>query len=106
MRPAHVRRPECIMTWDVSFTCDICRKKKGEANHWWMVMLGDVPCFDEGQPRQRFTLMPWNIAESRSRDMYHLCGQGCAMKAMLRFMTTGAIETIEDESDVVEAAYR
>jgi hypothetical protein len=24
--------------------------------------------------------------------MYHLCGQGCAMKAMERFMTTGAIE--------------
>ena len=30
------------MTWDVSFTCDICGKKKGEANHWWMVLLGDV----------------------------------------------------------------
>jgi hypothetical protein len=80
------------MAWDVSFNCDICGKKKGEANHWWMVLLGDVPCYDEGQPAMRFTLLPWNQAESRNREMYHLCGQGCAMKAMERFMTTGTIE--------------
>jgi hypothetical protein len=24
--------------------------------------------------------------------MYHLCGQGCAMQAMERFMTRGTIE--------------
>ena len=52
------------MVWDVSFTCDICGRKKLESNHWWMLTLGDVPCFEEGQPRQRFTLMPWNKAES------------------------------------------
>jgi hypothetical protein len=41
------------MVWDVSFTCDICGRKKLEANHWWMLVLGDVPCFDEGQPTRR-----------------------------------------------------
>ena len=56
------------MVWDVSFTCDICGRKKLEANHWWMLVLGDVPCFDEGQPGQRFTLMPWNKAESGNRE--------------------------------------
>lgn len=81
------------MVWDVSFTCDICGKKKGEANHWWMAVLGDVPCFEEGQPSGRFSLMPWNAAESRSQDIYHLCGQGCAMQAMERFMNTGEIES-------------
>jgi hypothetical protein len=79
------------MSWDVSFTCDVCGRKKGEANHWWMVALGDVLCFDEGQPRQRFTLMPWNAAESHSAEFYHMCGQGCAMQAMERFMTNGSI---------------
>jgi hypothetical protein len=81
------------MVWDVAFTCDICGKKKGEANHWWMVMMGEVPCFEEGQPAHRFTLLPWNMAESRNPDMYHLCGQGCAMQAMERFMTHGTIES-------------
>jgi len=86
------------MTWDVSFTCDICGKKKGVTNHWWMVVLGDVPCFDEGQPGQRFTLLPWNASESRNPSMYHLCGQGCAMTAMERFMNTGSIDLVEEEA--------
>ena len=94
------------MTWDVSFNCDICGKKKGEANHWWMVLLRDVPCYDEGQPSSRFTLLPWNAAESRNGDLYHLCGQGCAMKAMVRFMTTGAIDPVEEEEAIETAAYR
>ena len=79
------------MVWDVSFTCDICGRKKLEANHWWMLVLGDVPCFEEGQPGRRFTLMPWNKAESGNREFYHLCGQGCAMQAMERFMNHGSI---------------
>ncbi len=79
------------MVWDVSFTCDICGRKKLESNHWWMLVLGDVPCFEEGQPRQRFTLMPWNKAESGNAEFYHLCGQGCAMQAMERFMNHGSI---------------
>ena len=78
------------MSWDVSFTCDICGRKKGDANHWWMVVLGDVPCFEEGQSRQRFTLLPWNAAESRNAEFYHMCGQGCAMQAMERFITVSA----------------
>jgi hypothetical protein len=79
------------MVWDVSFTCDVCGRKKLESNHWWMLTLGDVPCFEEGQPRQRFTLMPWNKAESGNPQFFHLCGQGCAMQAMERFMNHGSI---------------
>jgi hypothetical protein len=80
------------MVWDVSFTCDICGNRKGGSNQWWMVLLGDVPCFEEGAPNQRFTLMPWNPAESQNPEMYHLCGQGCALQALERFMTYGKIE--------------
>jgi hypothetical protein len=80
------------VVWDVSFTCDICGKRKGDANHWWMVMLGDVPCYEEGSPNHRFSLMPWNPAESQNSELFHLCGQGCALQAMERFMTYGTIE--------------
>jgi hypothetical protein len=92
------------MVWDVAFTCDICGKRKGEANHWWMALLGEVPCWDEGQPAARFTLFPWNMGESRNRDMYHLCGQGCAMKAMERFMTTGSIDPASAVEDGLHAS--
>lgn len=84
------------MVWDVTFTCDICGKSKGEANHWWMVAVGDVPGFEKasaGDPQeQRFTLMRWSRADSQNTDMYHVCGQGCAMQAMERFMNEGSID--------------
>jgi hypothetical protein len=92
------------MAWDVSFSCDICGKKKGEANHWWMVMLGDVPCWEEDQPSHRFTIFPWNAAESQNPEMYHLCGEGCAMQAMQRFMTSKAIVSFAEKTGAVSAA--
>lgn len=94
------------MTWDVSFTCDICGKKKGEANHWWMILLADAPCHDEGQPSQGFTLLPWNAAECRTGNVHHLCGQGCAMKAMVRFMTSGTIQLLEEDEEIETASWR
>ena len=80
------------MVWDVSFTCDICGKTKGEANHWWMASLGPRSAYAEDERALRFTLMRWHAAECRSADIYHLCGQGCAMQAAERFMTEGAID--------------
>ncbi len=55
------------MAWDESFICNICGTVKLESNHWWMITLGKVLCFDEGQPSQRFTLLPWNEDQSRNR---------------------------------------
>ena len=90
------------MVWDVSFTCDVCGKRKGDANHWWMVMLGNVPGLDDGA-KMRFTLMPWNPAEGQNPEIYHLCGQGCALQAMERFMTYGKIESDPDQPAGVRA---
>ncbi len=80
------------MVWDVSFTCDICGKTKGEANHWWLAAVAPSRAFSEDEQILRFTLMRWHVSESRSPEIYHLCGQGCAMQAAERFMTEGAIE--------------
>ncbi len=80
------------MVWDVSFTCDICGKTKGEANHWWLASLTGNPAYPEDARALRFTLMRWHVAESRTPEVYHLCGQGCAMQAAERFMTEGAID--------------
>lgn len=84
------------MVWDVTFTCDICGKSKGEANHWWMASVGSVPCIEpeiqDALKDQRFTLMRWSRSDSQNPDMYHLCGQGCAMQAMERFMNEGMID--------------
>lgn len=75
------------MVWDVSFTCDICGKTKGEANHWWMLSHSECACDEEDQLPQRFSVIPWSAGESRNPEMRHLCGKGCAMQALERFMT-------------------
>ncbi|MHB8304320.1 MAG: hypothetical protein ACYDC6_16145 [Acidobacteriaceae bacterium] len=79
------------MAWDESFACDICGKVKQESNHWWMVTLGNVLCFEEGQPALHFTLVPWSQAESRNRNVHHICGESCATKALERFMSSGTL---------------
>jgi len=80
------------MAWDESFICNICGTVKLESNHWWMITLGNVLCFDEGQPSRRFTLLPWNEDQSRNPDVYHVCGEGCASKALERFMSSGNLD--------------
>jgi hypothetical protein len=79
------------MVWDLSFSCDMCGTKKGEDSHWWMVVLEKQSCYEEGQPDKGFLLIPWNKEQCRSGDLFHLCGQNCAMQAMERFMTNGTL---------------
>ncbi len=78
------------MVWDVTFSCDICGKPKGEANHWWMALL--PPDEKTTATPERFLLMRWSRSESQGQGMYHLCGQGCALQAVERFMTEGGID--------------
>ena len=63
------------------------RKTKGEANHWWMLSHADCACDEDDQVPQRFSVMPWSADQSRNPEMRHLCGKGCAMQALERFMT-------------------
>src|SRR6201990_2422176 len=87
IRVAKLVPAEVSMVWDVSFTCDICGKTKGEANHWWMLSYADCACDEDDQVPQRFSVMPWNAGQARNPEMRHLCGKGCAMQALERFMT-------------------
>ena len=90
------------MVWDVSFTCDICGTTKGDANHWWMLSHADCACDEEDQVPQRFSIMPWSANQSRNPEMRDLCGKGCAMQALERFMTQRpAISGVEAEDDVL-----
>jgi hypothetical protein len=79
------------MAWDESFTCDICGTTKLATNHWWLVTLGDVLCFEEGQPARHFTLVPWDAGASRNEGVFHICGESCATKALERFMSSGSL---------------
>ena len=79
--------------WDVTYTCDMCGKRKGEANHWWMATLGGSRKAEAGGRvgEARLSLFRWSQAESQDEKMYHLCGQGCAVQALERYMDEGTL---------------
>jgi hypothetical protein len=87
------------MVWEVSFTCDICGTTKGEVNHWWMLSYAECPCDDLEQVPQRFSVMPWSHDQSRNPEMRHLCGKGCAIQALERFMTAKIAAPHESAED-------
>ncbi|HZD44579.1 MAG TPA: hypothetical protein VE109_00735, partial [Acidobacteriaceae bacterium] len=71
---------------------------------------------EEDRVPQRFSVMPWSAEQSRNPEMRHLCGKGCAMQALERFMTprAAAMENalpeilpmeIEEESDTTSASF-
>ena len=79
------------MVWSVAFSCDFCGKGKGEANHWWMARLNES--HEASTPAaSAITLMRWTSVKSQDPDIFHLCGQNCALQAVERFMTEGAID--------------
>jgi hypothetical protein len=65
-----------------SHKCDECGRVKGEANHWYRATR---------LPGPRFVIVPWDTPLFRVPDPaateQHLCGEGCATKALLRAMS-------------------
>ncbi len=60
-----------------TYTCDICGRQKGEANHWFKgEAVGNIG----------FYIKKW-VAESSPEDK-HICGLECATKAMHKAMET------------------
>ena len=62
-----------------TYKCDVCGALKKEANHWFMAgtgMIGDA----------RFIVVPWGGSLPGGATL-HLCGIGCATKAMQSKMT-------------------
>lgn len=67
------------------FKCDFCGKQKGDANHWWLyVVHGDGRVGCEARSIQ---FLRWNETIAESQPEGHICSQGCAVKALSKFMS-------------------
>jgi hypothetical protein len=61
-----------------AYKCDVCGKQRGEANHWLLLMpLAGM----------LFALAAWEDRFAKDPDVGHLCGEGCAAKALDRALT-------------------
>jgi len=81
------------MTWTESFSCNICGKRKGEVDHWWLAWVEQVQPSDHETVKPKWQLLPWSELMARSLDVTHLCGAGCALKEAERWMTSTVISS-------------
>ena len=58
-----------------SKTCDICGVERGPGNHWLLAFV-DV------SDKPSITFYPWNDVAAEGITVKHLCGAGCAAKAL------------------------
>ena len=62
-----------------AYLCDVCGKQRGESNHWFRASLIQ---------RTRFVIVFWDqqLLLANEDTEIHICGLGCATKAMLKAM--------------------
>lgn len=78
------------MTWTESFSCNVCGKRKGEVDHWWLAWVDQIQPSDDEEFKPKLQVMPWSELMARSIEIVHLCGAGCALKEAERWMTSVA----------------
>jgi hypothetical protein len=76
------------MTWTETFTCNVCGKRKGDVDHWWIAWVDEMRPSDAEDSLPRFQVLPWSELMARSPEAIHLCGAGCALKETERWMTS------------------
>ena len=69
------------------FTCNVCSKRKGDSDHWWLAWVEEVRPSDVEVPKPKFQIIPWSELMARHPEVVHLCGPGCALKEAERWMT-------------------
>lgn len=66
------------MAIEIVYTCDVCGKTKGPANHWWRVDFNGI---------KSLGIHPFSSTSERPEDQ-HLCGEGCVLKRVTEYMRT------------------
>lgn len=67
-----------LVSWTEQINCDICGKKKGDVNHWWLM----------SKTLTEFRIHRWNekTVKRLVRFGKHLCGQECVIKAVNEYL--------------------
>lgn len=78
-----------LMSRDEAFRCDVCKKVKGEANHWFLAVVVIAGDGIFGTPGM-LAIGPWTKDGALYPLMTHLCGEQCAQKKLSEFLSRRA----------------
>lgn len=62
----------------VVYQCDVCGRRKGDANHWFLIFPGVKECI----------IRPWDATFSNHGMWSHICGDECLHKKLQEFLTS------------------
>ena len=60
------------------FTCDVCQKVRGEANHWFLARIS---------AKWSLIVSPWAEPLMREEGAMHLCGEACVLRRVSEFLS-------------------
>lgn len=83
------------MSWLTVAVCDVCKRQRGEANHWLLY---------EGYDTLFLTFRKWR--EDLAQTWGHLCGEECAIRLLHRHLAgdKAAAPTSKPESSTAPEA--
>ncbi|MGC1781243.1 MAG: hypothetical protein WA708_01855 [Acidobacteriaceae bacterium] len=73
------------MSFVTAAICDVCKRQKGEANHW---LLG-YPHLIHFHAKQVafYGFAAWNENASKESGVTHICSEECAHKLLAKYLT-------------------
>ena len=74
------------MVWAQRFTCDVCGKRKGDSEHWWLAVNECGASIGEAASQPILKLFPWDNMGAHSAESKHLCGAVCSHTYLDRWM--------------------
>jgi hypothetical protein len=72
------------MSYQQTFTCDVCGAVRGPSNHWLLSHMKEGGIF----------FAEWDMEEAIFGARTHLCGETCAATHLTRFIAKQREETI------------
>ena len=64
------------MSRQETFHCDVCKAKRGEANHWFLLNPHALS----------IVIGAWEEEDARQEGIIHLCGEACVLKRVGEFL--------------------
>ncbi len=65
------------MSREEIYRCDVCKKQRGETNHWFLGRF---------ETEAGMYITSWDAGAPDDDDVFHLCGEGCVLRKTSEFV--------------------
>jgi len=69
----------------ITYTCNECKKTKGETNHWWLI-IKNTKSLPSGTKTVSLVIRPFEEIQREQEDIEYLCGAVCVHKVVSKYL--------------------